>query len=325
MMGQDTIYLDISSPSELSDKLKAIPKGKKGEGEYVVVNLSGKQVIVRNFELPVSSLKEIKSALLFEAVESLSLKPEEVEIDYQIFNSTEGKSKGVFLAMPKASLKEYYEEIGKHGFIPAAFTSKMLTVINEVFSRVPFSTQAFYLLSFIDGKNAFLALFNEGRCELLRDIYYDDINEAKNEISNSLRYALGKSAAKHPEELYFSGEIEGRDELISNLEHEFNVKSKVVDLNTEEPKIADVKGYFKLNLISKYSVSLSLRRKLYRYFNFALLVFLFIFVFSFIGWVKSGANVRKLKKEFHSVAGAAEYTSKIKELQKKIKLLENEK
>lgn len=324
-MDNRIFYLEAISPLELKGKLDSMLRGSKAHGRFVIMNVFGDQVLVRNFDLPVLAAKEIKNALRLEAVEVFSLPPEEIEIDYQILSSADGKYKGVFLAMPKSTLKDYYAEISRAGFIPLALTAKILTTINSALTQMLPSIKACYILDFIKEKSAFLALFNEGQCELIRDISYDDIAEAKQEIFNSLRYALGRSAAKHPEELYFSGEIVSRDELIANLENEFNVKATAIDLEATEASLKETQGYFKLNLIKEYTVSLALRHKLHRFFNLAIVAAALVFIFAFIGSLRLADRVKVLKKEFDPSKKAAGYGNKIKDLQEKINLLENEK
>lgn len=324
-MRNKVLQLEALMAQELKDKLLAMPKSSKFKNKFVVLSVLGKQLIVRNFELPIFSAKEIKSTLRFEAVEILSLHPEEIEIDYQILSSAEGKCKGVFAAMPKSVLEDYFAEISKLGFIPLALTAKILTTINAALIRVPSSTKAFYILDFIGEKSAFLALFNEGRCELLRDISYDNITEANQEISNSLRYALGKSAAKHPKELYFSGEIEGRDALIATLENEFNIKGEVIDLKSAGTYAQDVEGYFKINLIKDYTTSLILRRKLHFSLNISLGIVSLFFIFAFIGLLRLDKQARGIRKEFNSSQKVVEYKNKINDLKEKLKFLKNEK
>ncbi len=319
------LQLEALSPEELKGKLNSMPKGDKAQARFIVLGISGDQIIMRNFELPVLAAKEIKNALFLEAVEVLSLHQEEIEIDYQVLSSADGKCKGVFLAMPKAVLNDYYAEISKAGFIPLALTAKILTTVNAALTQIPHSIKAFYILDFIGEKNVFLALFNEGQCELIREISYDNIAEAKQEITNSLRYALGKSATKHPEELYFSGEITGRDELIANLENEFNIKAKAVVLKAAEDKNKETKDYFQLNLVKEYTVSLILRRKLHDFLNLAILAASLVFIFTFIWSLRLNTQVKGLKKDFNPSKRAVEYGNKIKDLQEKIKLLENEK
>ena len=169
------LQLEALTPEELKGQLEAIPRGSKLENKFVVLSVSGNQGIVRNFELPVLSAQEIKNTLRFEAVETLSLRTKEIEIDYQLLSSADDKCQGVFAAMPRSALKNYFTEISKSGFIPLALTAKILTTFNAALIQIPPSIKAFYILVFMGEKNAFLALFNEGQCELLRDISYDDI------------------------------------------------------------------------------------------------------------------------------------------------------
>lgn len=322
-MSDRVLQLEALLPEELKVQLEVMPKANKLENKFVVLSVSGSQAIVRNFELPVLSAKEIKNALRIEVLDVLSLHTEEIEVDYQILSSVDGKCKGVFLAMPKSLLNDYYAQISKAGFIPLVLTAKILSTINAALIQIPSSIKAFYILDFIGEKGAFLALFNQGQCELLRDISYDNILEAKQEISNSLRYAIGKSTVKHPEELYFCGETTGRNELIAGLKSEFNFTVKPVNLSASG--FNDVGEYFKLNLFKDHTVSLNSRRKLYRLVNFALIAVILVFIVLLNGNLKLNAQIKALKKDFDPAKKEVEYVNKIKDLKVKIKSLENEK
>lgn len=324
-MRDKVLQLEALSPEELKNKLADMPRGNRPKDKFISIGALGSQVIARNFELPIVSAREIKNALRFEAVETFSLGAEDIEIDYQVFSAEDGKSKGVFLAMPKPALKDYYAQVSKAGYIPLALTAQILVALNAALTRIPSPAEAFYILDFIGEKSAFLALFNQGQCELLRDISYDNIAEAKQEISNSLRYALGKSSAKHPQELYFSGEVAGRDELIVSLENEFNVKSTAIDLKAAPAKGNQARGYFNLNLFKDYTATLAFRNKLSRFLNICLGLASLIFILTFIGSLRVSARVKAFKKEFDPSGKAGGYDSKIKELKEKIELLENEK
>ena len=322
-MSDKVLQLEALSPQELKGQLEAIPRSNKLENKFVVLSVLGNQAIVRNFELPVLSAKELRSALSIEAVEVFSLHSGEITIDYQVLSNIGAKSRGFFLAMPTSAVKDYYGQAAKARFIPLILTARMLVVINSILTRIPSSAKTFYILSFTGEKGAFLALFNQGECELLRDISYDDTAEAKQEISNSLRYALGKSAAKYPQELYLYGDISGREGLIAGLENEFNFKAKPVELSA--PGFNDAEGYFKLNLFKEHTASLSLRRRLHRFVNLALVAVILVFIVVLTGILKLDGQIKALKKDFDPSKKAVEFRSKISDLQGKIKLLENEK
>jgi len=316
---KEVLQLEALTPEELKNKLK----DSSTKSRFVVLSLCGNQAIVRNFELPILSAAEIKNALCIEALDVFSLHPEEIEVDYQILSSADGKCKGVFAAIPKSALDNYFAQISQAGFIPLVLTAKILTTINSVLRRIPASIKAFYILDFLGEKNVFLALFNEGRCELLRDISYDDLTEAKQEISNSLRYALGKSAAKHPQELYFCGELTGRNELIAGLENEFNFKAKPVESSVSEINAAD--AYFQLNLFKEHTISLSLRCQLHRVVNIVLVIVILVFMVVFAGASKLDSQIKAFKKNADPAKELLEAKGKISVLESKIKLLENEK
>jgi hypothetical protein len=109
------------------------------------------------------------------------------------------------------------------------------------------------------------------------------------------------------------------------LENEFNVKSKVIDLKAVGTRAQEAEDYFKLNLFKEYTLSLGLRHKLHCFANIALVAVILVFIFVFAGNLKLDGQIESLKKDFDPSKKAVEYTSKISDLQGKIKLLKNEK
>lgn len=323
-MRNKVLQLEALSPEALENTIAGLAEKERLENNFVTLNLSGPKLIVRQFELPALSLRELKNSLQLEATELLSLPAEEFAFDYQILESSADKINGVFVALPRNILEQYYLKITQAKMFPLSITAEILVVIDAFLSRINSASSNFCLLNFATENTVHLALFNAGRCEVLREIRYENISEAKQEIFNSLRYAIGKSSAKHPEEIYFSGAPIDKNELIAGMENEFGAKGTAVDLKGMETEVKK-RNYFRINLIKEYTVSLPLRRSLHHVFNLVIGVVFLACILALARVVKLDTLVRNLKTESDPSLKVKEYNSKLKGLQEKIKFLEDEK
>jgi hypothetical protein len=320
----DILVLEATSPEELEQNLSAILEEKGIHNSLALLSISGPQVMVRQFELPQLSLHDLKNNLRLEAVELLNLTPNEVEIDYQIIESQDDKIKGIFAAAPRKLLEEYLSILMKVKLIPVTITANILTIVDAFLSRINTQSESFYLLDFATKNTINLAVFDKGHCELIRKISYENTDEAKQEILQSLRYACGRSTCKQPDEVYFSGDLSDKDGLISDLKTEINSKAEQIDLavGTKESNLS--KSYFKINLIKKYAFPLPLRNKISHAFNFAIGISLIIFVIMAIKILKTDSLLKSITKDINSSIKKTNYDY-IKSLQEKINLLSNEK
>ena len=188
-MANRVLQLKALSPEELESTIAGLTEKERVKNSFVTLSISGPKVVVRQFELPALSPRELKNSLQLEATELLSLPPEETAFDYQILESATDKINGVLVALPRDILKQYYLKITQAKMVPLSITAEILAVIDAFLSKINSVGSSFFLLSFAKENTVHLALFNAARCELLREIRYENISEAKQEIINSLRYA----------------------------------------------------------------------------------------------------------------------------------------
>lgn len=266
-MNNTIVRLKALSLKEFEKAITAKAEKALLEKKNIALSISDPKIIVRQFELPVLAHQELKKSLILEAVELLSLSPRGIIFDFQIFSKDARKIRGVFVAMSKNILMKYCDVVTKLKAEPFSVTADILSSANIFLTKTDLAKKSFSLLDFARPGMVYLVLFNAGCCELLREIRYDNISEAREEILHSLRYGLGKSSSKESRELFFSGDYADKNKLMAEIENEFSVKSRAIDLSVEGGSKERVKNYFKINLIKPYVLPLAWRRFMHYFFD----------------------------------------------------------
>ena len=320
-MKDPALNLQIKSPDELDKALRDISVKINGSGlNAVTLNLYGSQILVRNFELPALSAKEVKGALRLEAAEIFSLMPDDIEIDYQVIYSVKKKIKGVFIAIPKKIFNAYIDRIIKAKLVPAKITANVIYRINYFLYKNKIENRNFCIIDFYKDGIINLAVFdNKGKCELLREFQYENIDDAEREIMYSLKYASGKSTSKGLYDVWALGQVNNKETLVANLKQALNTEIKPYDIDAHlNGSLSE--GFFNIDLVRNNVFFLSARKRALQLFNAVLAVgLLFLLVFC-IRLVNQHLLIKKLSSSFT----ASQY-SQAAGLQEKIKLFNHEK
>ena len=279
-MKENILPLEASSPEELNAKINVLSKNAKAmAARFVALAVSGPQILVRPFDLANVPLKEVKNRLKFDAVELLSLPAEEIEFDFQILNSTPDKISGVFACSPKKLLRSYLLVLDKARLIPLKATTHILATLDALFQKhKEASNQRLCLLDFSQPNVIKLAVFHHLQCELLREISYETRGEAEMEVMQSLRSACARSSVKQLDHVYFCGEVAGKEELIAQVERDFNIKIEHEPFLDSKTVLCSENNFFSLNVMRNYSLSLSERKQILMVINVILLLCLLGFI-----------------------------------------------
>ena len=258
-MAKETMQcLEVSSPEELAKLLadKPIQEG------FIGLSVYGAQVLVRQFELPAIRKSELKDALRLEAVELLHIKPQEIELEYQLVKAENGKLSGIFVAAPKKLIEEYIACCDSHGLRISSMSARIISAVNSFFLKNKLQSNTFGILMFSGANQLYLAVFDNGLCVLLREINYDDLREAEQEVINSLKYSCSKSASKQLDALYVRGQAQAKEQLLKKLEQVFDVTAQEGD-GTDSPACSLAESsIFKINLTKGYTVTVKERAAL---------------------------------------------------------------
>jgi len=252
--------LQVSDPEELG---KALPDiGNNGVAtHYLALAVNNPQLMVCPFHLEdVKDMKEVKDRLVMEAVEMLSLPSDSVGIDYQTFEFSEGKARGVYVCYPKLLIENYLKGADRAGYVPVKIVPSILAGIDTFLEQYKGKRGRFCLFDFSKDNVVYFAVFANGTCDFLREFHYETDEEIKHELVQSLRCACSMSSVKQFDHVFLSGEVPGKKGLVSTIKKQFceNVTHGYftdVDVSLKRNNVA-----FGLNLIKHSTFSLQQRR-----------------------------------------------------------------
>jgi len=315
-MENSIFNLQCASLEEL-DKALTAPREEKVS--LVALNLYGPQILVRQFDLPLSSSREITNALKLEAAEVFSLLPEEIEIDYQALASLKDKTKGVFIGIPKKLLGVYISYFNKNRITAEKITANIFSRLNYFLHENKIKNGCFCIIDFFKEGIVNLVILDKGECVLLREIYYENLNDAEKEIGYSLKYAVSKSTYKKFDGVYALGDLLNKDNLILNLGKDLNAGiKKYNNIDIRQLNISSPDLFFNLNLIRKYAFSQAARQKILYTTNAVLAICLVFFLVLSIKIIRQDKRIKDLSASYN----AKEYKYAVS-LQEKLALLKN--
>ncbi|MBN2119961.1 MAG: hypothetical protein JW734_02755 [Candidatus Omnitrophica bacterium] len=290
-MKNNVINLEIGSAQQLEEKLT--PLAKKKKWPLVALSIPNPQVVTGQFDLPQLSLSELRESLKLEAVSLLSLNPSQTEIDYQILSVSEKRINGVFAASSAKLIREYAAICYKKKTIPVSATAAILTTVNSFLEKNKIPDENFCLLDFSTEAVLRLAVFDNSKCILLREILYDSLDEARKKILGSLKYSYTKGRSKKITKIYLCPYSSEKDELIDRLKAELDA-----EIETSRPMNSDFHAYnadkfFKINLLRKHALSLGLRRAVLGLLNIIITASLIIVLVSVSDMLKTEKTIRR--------------------------------
>ena len=260
--------------------------------------------------------KELKTKLMFEAVGLLSLPVEDIELDYQILTSENQKLSGILICMPKILFNEYLQVTEKLNFVPVKMTSGILLDMDFILDQLQGKTGRFCVISFYKDTVIHLAVFHDGRCELVREIPYEDHNEAYTEVLQSLRSVYAKSSEKKCGQIFYCGNLSGKDDLIEMFSRDF--KSEIFQKKAAKGLSFTPRNFFNLNLMRNHAVSLKERSSAIAYMRY-------IIIFALLACVYSLFHILSIDRETKTIKGSYtksdyEYAKRLQQQVKSLKL-----
>lgn len=290
-----TLSLTSSSPDDLRTQLANLSLLDVSRAKHVTLSISGDRVLVQPFKMADIKIKDVKLRLQMVSVELLNLPVDQIAFDYQILSSNGQFVCGVFTCAPKSLVNEYAEVIKDSGLSPLKITAYILTSIQAFQQHNLDVAERFCLLDFSSDGYINLAVLHELRFELLRKVRFDNAREALFEIKQSLRSACAKSSVKHFDNVYFSGDIPDKDEVIKEIEETFDTKSLYKDEKDVKDSLTTSDQLFSINLINELVVP----DREYRYMQHAMHgvigVFVLMCLFGVLKINKTNKSIEELK------------------------------
>ncbi|HAJ57729.1 MAG TPA: hypothetical protein DCL35_08230 [Candidatus Omnitrophica bacterium] len=287
------LNFSVSSLQELEKALEPLANVKKQPACYASLDLYGPSVLVRQFTLVQLSPREIKNALILEAVEVFSLSPEEIAIDYQVLHSSPDKVNGIFVAIPKNILKGYVACLDKAGLTPVKIGANMISRLDRFLKKEKVWHGDFCLIDFYKDDIVNMAVFHEGNCGFLREIRYDNIAAGEREVAYSLKYACSRSSHKQFGDFYCMGDIEGKEKIVSSLEKDYSVRIKRYDARDNTDACPGAKPVLKPDLVKYSGSSWILWKAMSMFFNSAVILSFLIILFLSATLIKNNGTIKK--------------------------------
>ncbi len=252
--------LQASSVDELKAALPSDVVTLKSAARFVALALNSSHVLVCPFQLDDVEKREIKDLLALRAVELLSLPLDAIGLDYQIFESVEGRVRGIFACFPRDILQEYLSVLDEAGYVPIKIVPTIVASMDSFLQKNKGQKGRLCLLDFSKANVIHFAVFSNGQCDFLREVPYEDIDEIEHEVLQSLRCACATSSIKKFDHIYFSGNIPGGSRLMEKVEKVF-CKNVTQGLFTDvDTSLRSMDNVLSLNLVKDRTFSLKQRQ-----------------------------------------------------------------
>lgn len=252
--------IQASSTDELRASLPTDTVTSRATTRFAALALNDPQILVAPFKLDHVEKKEIKEQLMLRAVELLSLPLDAIGIDYQVFESEEGKVRGIFACFPKEILQEYLAVLDEAKYVPLKIVPTVVAGIDSFLHQFKGQNGRLCLLDFSKNSIVYCAVFSNGQCDFLREIPYDEADEIEHEIVQSLRCACATGTIKQFDHIYFSGDVPQGTQVVEKIRKIFceNVtQGYFIDV---EASLRSADNILSLNLIKNRTFSIKQRQ-----------------------------------------------------------------
>ena len=302
------IGLDAASAKEMEANLTEMLRKGGARPRAVVVSISEPKVMICPFQLERDAMKDVEHHLLSEAVEIMSLTPDEIVLDFQVTSADPKMVKGIYMCIPKDLLEQYLNVLDKKFLNPLKITEQFLVNIDRLFQLGKLSGQRICFLDFSAPPTVSLFISSKGECELLRKIRYEDYEEAQREIIQSLRSAIARNSVKHYDHVYYLGGFAQMAGLAASLREIFRTETEGFEAIDRKAALTDGREYFSLNLAKRYNFSPHQMRRIHAVANGALALCLMNVAFWGLQLSKKNGEISRVKAYYQD----AEYQYAVK-------------
>ena len=115
-------------------------------------------------------------------MDSLSLPADAIELDYQVFDSSQEQTRGVYVSYPKTLLQDYLSTVDRSGCILVKIVPSILAGIDSFLDQYKEQQGRLCLFDFSEGNMVYFAVFSNGQCDFLREIPFESDDEVEREV-----------------------------------------------------------------------------------------------------------------------------------------------
>jgi hypothetical protein len=248
-----------SSPEDLAQQLKSLGRNSSALKGHICLALEDARCHIRNFDLQKMSMHMLSQHVAFEAVDLLGRPLPEVVLDLQVCGSNDLTTNGYYACMPKTVMNEYLFVLQKHNLSADSVTLTALLRLNALALLQPATKGRFVCVDFSQPQHAYISIFDERCCELIRKFPYENEKQPLQEVIRSLQSVCAQSSSKKFDRVYLCGNIPDQSQFVQTLKNRFEVD--IVIQNIDLPSVDDsLKHHFcSLNLLRSSQLSQSMK------------------------------------------------------------------
>jgi hypothetical protein len=294
-MRSNTSTCIISSPEGLKAQLATLKIVGK-DLTYINLIIYGQGLFVHPFSSGKTSVKDIKNLVEQEATKTFSLSKDKLVYDYQVLKNVKDRAEGLWAGIPKDHIRKYFALLDQSKLFPLQIVPYVCASLNAFMMQYKDKMEASCFLDLSKPEYIYFASFNQQNVEIIRQIHYENTEEAKREIIQSLRSAMAKSNIKKFEHIYLVSK-DGEEEIISFIESSMSSRVEKVEIDVAKG-IEGNNRYYQLNAAKDLTFTLPQRRMLLTVGQgvVALLFLLCVISTAKIVWLQN--NIGKIKKSY---------------------------
>jgi len=297
-MKNQLLTLVAASAQDLKTKIDNLSIKRLNKFPHVALAIQGKDICACSFHLAVGSPQKIQLALMAEAVELLSLPTDDIVLDYQIFQSNQSGTNGYFLFMSKTILQSYLTVLERACLLPFKVTTSFLLNLDSFLQQQDVDGQRSCILDFSQQNCICLAVFDRKKCELIREVPYENIQEAKKEIIQSLRSVTNSTQASPYRYIYYSGHFPHKEKFIGDIKEVFQIEKEQEYFLNNAVVFSPDSSYFSLNILRSNFLSFK-QYKTVKLCLHAALILMFLFgMKGFIQIINNHKDINEIKRSF---------------------------
>ncbi|MCD4780041.1 MAG: hypothetical protein K8S27_05755 [Candidatus Omnitrophica bacterium] len=271
---KNVLCLNVSSVEDFKSQLKAQLKSRRRRG-FVSIAVSGKDILVCPIHFKNILDKEIDDKIKFLVFNLLNASIDQVVLSYQVSSIEDGQCTGVIACAKKSVIDQYLRVCDDFHFLPYRLIPYSLVSIDSFCQDQKILKGRSCVLHCSENSMIHLCILQDHKCEIFREIVYDDLQKVFRDIEQTLSHAMALSKCKHFDQIFYFGDSHKSEELAEKLKTKFGQNFCHGKLENTLTSLAVDKRVFQINLFQEHSLSFHLRSML----EFSMLVILLVMTF----------------------------------------------